>query len=87
MAAVAQRLGMAGRLSALLGTVGQIPGIIATLAGGWLTSHLGRQQVFFVVAGLTALLPIPSVRRPASVFGDATPVPQPGSLDPAAEAA
>jgi predicted MFS family arabinose efflux permease len=68
MTVVAQRAGMAGRLSSLHGVTGQVPGIMALLAGGWLAAHLGEQQIFVLAAGLTALLLVPSFWQPGGVF-------------------
>jgi Na+/melibiose symporter-like transporter len=70
MASVAQRYGMTGRLSATFLLINMIPGIFASLVGGWMTAHLRPQTVLMIAAGLSLNVAAFSFWRPAAVFGE-----------------
>ncbi len=50
---VAQRVGAAGRLSALSESIETAVSILSVLAGGWIVAHLEARTIFLVAAGLT----------------------------------
>ncbi|HLV80076.1 MAG TPA: MFS transporter, partial [Chthonomonadaceae bacterium] len=66
--AVAQKHLMTGRLVALGGIIGVVPGILSSLAGGWLTHHVPTSLVFRLCAGLYYLVTFFALWRPAAVF-------------------
>jgi MFS family permease len=50
MAATARQHAMTGRLTSAFMFINMVPGIIASLAGGWLTTHVRPQHVFYCSA-------------------------------------
>jgi len=65
---VAQRQLMTGRLVALGGIIGVVPGVLSSLGGGWLTNHASTQVVFRICAILYLLVTLMAFWRPVAVF-------------------
>lgn len=82
---VAQARLMTGRLSVLGNTVAYIPGSLALLAGGWLSTHVSARGVFGLGAAITMVIFLQAFWRERSVFG-AWPAAVPGDApDPQCE--
>lgn len=77
---VAQKRSMTGRLVALGGVIGVIPGVLANLGGGWLTHHASTQLVFGICAILYFLVTLIAFWRPTAVF-DGEPEQRPATTE------
>lgn len=67
-AAAAQRDGTTGRLSAVYWIGYNLQIAMASLAGGWLTSHATPHRTFLVLAGLSVVIALLSLWRPRPVY-------------------
>ncbi len=64
----AQRFSLSGRMVAMSAVIGVLPGIVTSVSGGWLTSHVPVKTVFIVSAGVYGVALLLSFWRPKSVF-------------------